>query len=319
MELDLRHLRALCAIADAGSLHKAARQLGVTQPSLTTQLRRIENSLGAQLFWRERSGCRPTPVGRAVLTRARPLVAQMAALVVEAKAAAARGGGPGLSVGSTASRALPGWLGRLRRRLPGTDISLHMDVSANALLRMVAAGQLDVAFVHEVEGSPLRLPGELTVRVLVEREPQFVSLARDHPAASDAVVELADLAGDRWIVDPTVDGEWDGLRRVLAAAGINPSVLHGDYHTAASLVAVGEAVAPCQPTSAPREDMVVRPLRGDPLAVRLLLCSPPGTRERYAGVYADLEAAYREVASGAAAYRQWLLRHKSPLLTAPAA
>ncbi|MFF8954147.1 LysR substrate-binding domain-containing protein [Streptomyces sp. NPDC014894] len=319
MELDLRHLRALCAIADTGSLHKAARRLGVSQPSLTTQLRRIENSLGAELFWRERSGCRPTPVGRAVLTRARPLVAEMTALVVEAKAAAARCGGPGLRIGSTASRALPGWLGRLRQRLPGADISLHMDVSANALLRMVAAGQLDVAFVHEVEGCPLLVPGGLAVRVLVEREPQFVSLARDHPAAAAAVVELADLADDRWIVDPTVDGEWDGLRRVLAAAGLNPSVLHGDYHTAASLVAVGEAVAPCQPTSGPREDMVIRPLRGDPLAVRLLLCSPAGTAERHTAVYADLESAYREVASGAAAYRQWLLRHKSPLLTAPAA
>ncbi|MGW6458346.1 LysR family transcriptional regulator [Streptomyces sp. NPDC055078] len=313
MELEVRHLRALCAIADTGSLHKAARRLGVSQPSLTTQLRRIENSLGAELFWRERTGCRPTPVGRAVLMRARPLVADMAALVVEAKSAAARTGGPRLRIGSTASSALPGWLGRLRRRLPGTDISLRMDVSANALLRMVAAGLLDVAFVHEVEGCPLLVPEGLHARVLVEREPQFVSLASGHPAAGAPVVELADLAGDRWIVDPTVDGEWDGLRRVLLAAGLNPPVLHGDYHTAASLIAAGEAVAPCQPTSCPRGDMAIRPLRGDPLAVRLLLFSPPGTRDSYDGVYADLASAYREAASRAAEYRAWLLRHQSPL------
>ncbi|MEV4681755.1 LysR family transcriptional regulator [Streptomyces kurssanovii] len=317
MELEVRHLRALCAIADTGSLHKAARQLGVSQPSLTTQLRRIENFLGAALFSRERTGCRPTPLGRSVLSRARPLVAEMGALVVEAKAAAAGEGGPLLRIGSTASRALAGWLRRLRDRLPGTDISLHMDVSANALLRMVAAGQLDVAFVHEVEGCPLLVPDGLRVRVLVEREPQFVSLARDHPAAAAPVVDLADLAHDRWMVDPTVDGEWDGLRRVLGAAGIDPPVLHGDYHTAASLIAVGEVVAPCQPTSMPREDMAVRPLRGDPLAVRLLLFSRPGPSggELYESVFADLTAAYREAALRAAAYRQWLLRHKSPLLT----
>ncbi len=59
MELEVRHLRALCAIADAGSLHQAARRLGVSQPSLTTQLRRIENVLGAELFRRERTGCPP--------------------------------------------------------------------------------------------------------------------------------------------------------------------------------------------------------------------------------------------------------------------
>lgn len=72
MELEVRHLRALCAIADTGSLHQAARRLGVSQPSLTTQLRRIENTLGAELFRRERTGCRPTLLGRSVLSRARP-------------------------------------------------------------------------------------------------------------------------------------------------------------------------------------------------------------------------------------------------------
>ncbi|MEU3750775.1 MULTISPECIES: LysR family transcriptional regulator [Streptomyces] len=306
MELEVRHLRALCAIADAGSLHKAARQLGMSQPSLTTQLRRIENSLGAELFSRDRTGCRPTPLGRSVLSRARPLVADMAALVTETRAAVARTEGPGLRVGSTASRALPGWLRRIRERLPGTDVGLRVDVSANALLRTVAAGGLDVAFVHEVEGCPLRVPEGLQHRVLVAREPQFVSMARDHPAAASPVVDLADLAGDHWMVDPTVDGEWDGLLRVLGAAGIDPPLLHGDYHTAASLIVLGEAVAPCQPTSVPREDMAIRPLRGDPLAVRLLLYARPGTA--LDTLYAELSAAYREAAVRAAPYREWLRR-----------
>ncbi|MDX3852063.1 LysR family transcriptional regulator [Streptomyces sp. AK02-01A] len=328
MELEVRHLRVLCAIAEAGSLHKAARKLGMSQPSLTTQLRRIENSLGSELFIRERTGCRPTPLGRSVLSRARPLVSGMAALVAEARAAADRADGPRLRIGSTASRALAGWLRRLRRRLPGTDIALHVDVSANALLRATAAGRLDVAFVHEVEGCPLIVPDGLERRVLVEREPQFISMASDHPAAASPVVELADLADDRWMVDPTVDGEWDGLCRVLGEAGLNPPVLHGDYLTAASLIAVGEAVAPCQPTADPRDDTVIRPLRDDPLAVRLLLFSRPGARQDGAGlsdesvgaeVFADLEAAYREAALRAVDYRQWLTRHKSPLLHAPAA
>src|SRR4051812_21626571 len=153
MDLEVRHLRALCAIADAGSLHKAARELGVAQPSLSTQLRRIEQELGGTLFVRARTGCRPTPLGSLVLSRARPLVAEMRSLVSEARAAAT--GGTELRVGSTASKALAGWLRRLRAR--GQEPTLHMNVSPNALLRMVADGQLDVAFVHEVEGSPLRI------------------------------------------------------------------------------------------------------------------------------------------------------------------
>ncbi|GGY33184.1 small neutral protease regulatory protein [Streptomyces omiyaensis] len=300
----MRHLRALCAIADAGSLHKAARQLGMSQPSLTTQLRRIENALGAELFSRGRTGCRPTALGRSVLSRARPLVADMAALVTETLAEAARVEGPELRVGSTASRALPGWLRRLRERFPGTDVGLRVDVSANALLREVAGGRLDVAFVHEVEGCPLRVPDGLVRRVLVSREPQFISLAPAHPAAARPVVDLADLARDHWMVDPSVDGEWDGLRRVLTAAGIDPPVLHGDYHTAASLIALGEAVAPCQPTSVPREDLAVRPLRGDPLAVRLTLYARPTTP--LAPLHATLTDAYREAARRSPAYRSWL-------------
>ncbi|MEV1081629.1 LysR family transcriptional regulator [Streptomyces sp. NPDC050211] len=302
MELEVRHLRALCAIADTGSLHRAARQLGVAQPSLSTQLRRIEQELGGTLFTRERSGCRPTPLGRLVLSRARPVVADMRSLVAEARAAAT--GGPQLRVGSTASAALAGWLRRLRAH--GQEPTLHMDVSPNALLRMVADGQLDVAFVHEVEGCPLRIPEQLRLRVLIPREPQFVSLPAGHPATAHPVVRLTDLSGDRWMIDPTVDGEWDAVRRMFRAAGVNPRVLHGDYHTAAALVATGEVVTVCQPTCLPRPGMAVRRLYGDPLGVRLMLAAR--TETDLDGVYPALEQAYREAAREAPTYREWLER-----------
>ncbi|MEW2292911.1 LysR family transcriptional regulator [Streptomyces sp. NPDC006743] len=305
MELEVRHLRVLCAIADTGSLHRAARELGMAQPSLSTQLRRIEHTLGGQLFVRARTGCRPTPLGLAVLSRARPLVTELSALVTETRAAAARAvAGPRLRIGATASRALPGWLRRLRARTPRTEPTLQMDVSANALLGMVASGRLDTAFVHEVEGSPLRVPPGLRVRVLVEREPQFVCLAADHPAAARREVPLCDLAADRWMVDSTVDGEWDAVCRVLRAAGLQPDVLHGDYLTAYSLAATGEVVTVSQPTALPRADLAIRPLQGDPIGVRLLLAAR--AEEELEGSYAELEEAYWEAAFQAPAYREWL-------------
>ncbi len=281
----MRHLRALCAIADTGSLRKAARQLGMTQPSLTTQLRRIENTIGGRLFSREVTGSRPTPLGRSVLCRARPIVAEMNALLNEVRQEAGQTADARLRIGSTGSRAVVGWLRRLRARYPDTDTTIHIDVSANALLQMVAANQLDVAFVHEVEGAPLRVPEGVERRVLVAREPQFVALAETHPAAARSVVRLADLAADQWMVDPSVDGEGPGLRRVLAAAGLNPRVVYGDYLTAADLVASGEVVTPCQPTARSRQGVAVRPLYGDPLMVRLFLASrvTPATRTGVVG------------------------------------
>ncbi|MGH3312591.1 MAG: LysR family transcriptional regulator [Streptomyces sp.] len=314
VELEVRHLRALCAIADTGSVHKAARQLGMTQPSLTTQLRRIEKAVGGQLFSRERTGSRPTPLGRSVLCRARPLVAEMSALVREARAAASGVGGAHLRIGSTGSPAVPGWLRRLRARLPETDTTIHMDVSAHTLLRMVAADQLDAIFVHEVEGSPLRIPDGVELHVLVEREPQFVAVAANHPAAARSVLNLEDLAQERWMVDPSADGDWTGLRRVFAEAGIDPRIVHGDNLAAADLVAAGEVVAACQPTSQSRPGRVVRPLLGDPLAVRLLLATraaAPGSAPVIGSdaLLSDLEAAYREVAWASDAYRHWFQRH----------
>ncbi|WP_229851654.1 LysR family transcriptional regulator [Streptomyces albospinus] len=315
MELEVRHLRALCAIADTGSVRKAARQLGMTQPSLTTQLRRIEKALGGQLFFREPSGSRPTPLGHSVLCRARPIVAEMRALVEEIASASVREEGARLHIGSTNSPAVAGWLRRLRVRLPETDTTIRTDVSANALLHMVAMGQLDAAFVHEVEGAPLRVPEGLVEHELLAREPQFIALADTHPATARSVVRVADLADDQWMVDPTVDGEWAGLRRIWAAAGINPRVVHGDYLTAVDLVTAGEVVTPCQPTARSRPGMAIRPLHGDPLAVRLFMaCRPDGAPAAAADdLFADLTASYMEIAWASEAYRDWLVRHDGPL------
>lgn len=316
----MRHLRVLCAIADTGSVRKAALSLGMSQPSLTTQLRRIENAIGGRLFTRERTGSRPTALGRAVLRRARPIVADMASLMREARSAAALAGEARLRIGSTASRAVAGWMRRLRTRFPGTDTTLHIDVSADALLQTVADGRLDAAFVHEPEGFWLRLPADVEQHVLIDREPQFVALPEHHPRAADPVVDMADLAADQWLIDLTADDEWVATRRALKAAGIEPRMVHvPDNTTAAALIADGEAVSVCQPISQQRQGMVIRPLRGDPLAVRLsLLCRSDGrAAAEVDGLYADLLEAYAEAAWASPVYRRWLLRHGSTLPLPP--
>lgn len=321
VELDVRHLRVLCAIADTGSLRKAALRLGMTQPSLTTQLHRIERAIGGTLFTREQTGSRPTALGHSVLSRARPVITEMAALVAAARQEARESAGPGsrrrLRIGSVGSRAVAAWLRRVHERLPDTDTTIHVDISASALLRMVAADQLDVAFVYESEGFPLRVPPDAEHRVLMAREPQFVALAAGHPAAARPVVHLADLAEDTWMVDPTADHEYAAMRRVFSEAGLNPRVVQvRDNTTAAELVASGEAVRPCQPTSLPGPGTVVRPVHGDPLAVRLLLTWRPRALAPTAleALYGELRAAYLDLAKVNPAYLAWLARHEPMLL-----
>ncbi len=86
VEMELRHLRYFVAVAEAGSLTVAAEQkLHTSQPSLSRQIRDLENEIGAQLLTRRARGIELTPAGRAFLDHARVALSQ-----VEAAAEAAR-------------------------------------------------------------------------------------------------------------------------------------------------------------------------------------------------------------------------------------
>ncbi|MGI5337807.1 LysR family transcriptional regulator [Streptomyces sp. CA-181903] len=308
VELEVRHLRALCAIADTGSVRKAALQLGMTQPSLTTQLRRIEGAIGGVLFTRGQTGSRPTPLGHSVLSRARPIVAEMTALVMAARDAACGMGGLCLRLGSVGGPTVAAWLRRVHRRLPGTDTTIHIEVSSAALIQLLATNQLDVALVQEPAGFPLHLPPGLERRVFVDCEPRFVALAAGHPGAALGCVPLSALADDSWIIDPTADHDCAALRRALSTAGLNPRLLQvRDTATAADLVASGEAVRLCQPTAEPTDGTVVRPLLGDPLTARLSLVSRTGALPitEVDALFEDVAHAYEELARGSTAYRAW--------------
>ncbi|WP_171161921.1 LysR family transcriptional regulator [Streptomyces sp. I05A-00742] len=321
VELEVRHLRALCAIADTGSVRKAALQLGMTQPSLTTQLRRIEGAIGGVLFTRGQTGSRPTPLGHSVLSRARPIVAEMTALVMAARDAACGMGGMCLRLGSVGGPLVTAWLRRVHRRLPGTDTTIHIEVSSAALLQLLATNQLDVALVEEPAGFPLHLPPGLERRVLVACEPRFVALAAGHPAAALPCVALSELVDDSWIVDPTADHECAALRRALTAAGLNPRLLQvRDTATAADLVASGEAVRLCQPTAEPTDGTVVRPLRGDPLTAQLSLASRSGALSitEIDALYGDVTDAHADLAHRSTGYRAWLERRAEIRPPAPA-
>lgn len=76
MDLDLRRLRYFVAVADLGSVTKAASQVFVSQPSLTRQLVRLEEELGVQLFVRDRHRLRLAPAGERLLPLARDLIAR---------------------------------------------------------------------------------------------------------------------------------------------------------------------------------------------------------------------------------------------------
>ncbi|MBP2476031.1 DNA-binding transcriptional LysR family regulator [Crossiella equi] len=274
MELEVRHLRVLLAVADAGSVSKAAATLGLSQPSLSAQLRRIERAMGAPLFDRSTEGVAPTSVGRFVLAKARTVLAELDEL--HAWAGRKSGGGGGLTrvrVGSVPGPIAARLALALQSLYPG-ELEVHSlaEQSSFAMLGLLGGRRMDLAVVEEFSGHELPTVAGVRRAPLVAVEPVFVAVADTHPLAGEAVIDLADLAEEPWIVDPLVDsGETAHLRRRCLEAGFEPLIRHHATETSAARGAVssGLCVSLAQATAREGLGLVVRPLRGDPLVRRL--------------------------------------------------
>src|SRR3954447_3005256 len=148
MNLELRHLKVVCAIAETGSVTKAASRLGLAQPALTAQLQRIERTLGGPLFERDRRGARPTALGELGLARAKVLLPAMKGLQDEAARLAGTDHEAGMSryrIGAMGGPIVGGLVHRLSVEQPNAQISTHASYYVDELASMVLAGRLDVA------------------------------------------------------------------------------------------------------------------------------------------------------------------------------
>lgn len=143
--LETRQLQQITVLARRGSFASAARKLGLSQPALTRSIQGAERDLGVRLFDRHARGVTPTPVGEALVARAREILSQLADLHEEI--ALMRGLGTGvLRVGaspSMRSRVLPEALARLCRRHPQLTVEVRSGTWA-ALSRALLDREIDI-------------------------------------------------------------------------------------------------------------------------------------------------------------------------------
>jgi DNA-binding transcriptional LysR family regulator len=270
MDLELRHLRIIRAVADAGSLTRAATALGLAQPALSTQLKRIERSLGGALFLRGRDGVRTTALGELVLDRARVVLPAVCELQEEA-VRFARQGTPGHRIGATHGPLLGGLVDRLARTEPGVPVTTYTTWSEREIAGAVAAGRLDFALVGVCGESAPPEPGRLAW-MEVARDPVHVMLAEDHPLAPRAEIGLAELAAEAWTDVPGDGCFGDCFAAACVRAGFTPAcVYETDTASCVHLVQVGRAVGLCRATFPVTPGVVTRPLAGTPLVWRHLL------------------------------------------------
>jgi molybdate transport repressor ModE-like protein len=191
--VELRHLAALQALADEGSISRAAARLGYTQPAVSQQLAALERLLETRLYDRRRgpAGTRLTPAGERLLIHARAMLARIEIALTDVKAA--RDGHAGvLTIGtfpSAGTAILAPSVTTFRKAAPGVEMRLIESTSDLELLRLLERGQLDVTFAM----LPLR-DGPFAWRKLMD-DPYVLVVGRASGALADAeTVSLSDLS-----------------------------------------------------------------------------------------------------------------------------
>ncbi|KUM73353.1 LysR family transcriptional regulator [Streptomyces curacoi] len=311
MELELRHLRVLCAIADAGSVGRAAADLGYSQPAVSTQLRRIEGHLGEPLFERGPTGVRPTPYGAEVVAQARDVLARAAAIGRRPAPGAAQA--RTLRVAATNSPMLVGMMSGARARLPDLSLAVNSVYASSRIVELLEEGTVDAAIAADYPGRELEHSEAVAHRGIVT-EPNFVALSSGHPLARRPQLALADLAEEAWFLTPDDGAGWPGVfYAACAAAGFTPSAVHeflGDRLELQGMIADGLGVAVVQATTRPIPQVVVKPLTGTPLWCRYVLAWRRDTvsEETADALLQSATAAYRELAARSPHLRTWATR-----------
>jgi LysR family hydrogen peroxide-inducible transcriptional activator len=238
--MELHQLRYFCAVADTGSFSRAAEQSHVSQPSLSQQILKLEDELGARLFDRLGRSVRVTEVGKAFLPRARAVLRELEAArgdAVERKDAL---GGP-VVVGvipTVAPYLLPGYLGSYAKKFPQVQVTVVEEITP-VLLERLRASSIDVAILalpvrgHEFEAAPL-----LTERL-------FAALPPKHKLASRRSLALKDLQTEPFLL--LRDGHCFRDTAVAACdrARLHPQIVFesGQFSSLLSMVGAGMGVS----------------------------------------------------------------------------
>jgi LysR family hydrogen peroxide-inducible transcriptional activator len=208
--MNLRDLRYLLAVVEHGHFRRAAEACGVSQPTLSIQLRKLEEQLGVTLFERASKAAAPTAACERLLGHVRAAVAEADAIYAAARSLRDPLAGP-FRIGiipTLAPYLLPLVFAPLREALPRLEIEPWED-QTSALIERLRGHELDAALLAtEAEGPDL-------LSLALFEEPFLAALSPEHPIAVREAVAEEDLAADMLVL---ADGHC--LRdQALAACG----------------------------------------------------------------------------------------------------
>jgi LysR family transcriptional regulator for metE and metH len=217
MDLEVRHLQLVAAVADMGSLTRAGDRLHLTQSALSHQLRGIESRLGAALFLRVGKRLVLTPAGERLLASAKDVLERLAQAEEDIRRMGKERAGV-LRITTecyTCYHWLPPLLMRYRRKFPRVEVRIDVEAT-RAPLEGLLAGRLDLAIVT----APVA-DRRLVSKKLFEDEVVLIA-ARDHRFAQQSHVKLSELREETFYIYPPRE-ESRVLQEVLLPNGISPA------------------------------------------------------------------------------------------------
>ena len=270
--MELRHLRYFVAVAEEGGFGRAARRLHVVQPTLSMQIRDLENELGGPLLDRGARRTSLTPAGQAFLVEARQVLAQAERAQVAARLAL-RGETGMVRIGVAGAAVFGGLLtGRIRAfhaARPLVRIELR-EAGPQAQRAAILAGELDIG----CSALPAP-PGEPRLTSAPASSVSFiVALPAGHALAAHETLTAEQIAGEELIEYSIGDSQYDLGLDMVRRFGLDLWPTPARYRADSTLsvlalvaAGVGVAVVPAGVDRAAVPDVVYRPLTGPRLSV----------------------------------------------------
>jgi DNA-binding transcriptional LysR family regulator len=193
-DVELRHLRYFVAVAETLHFSKAAQRLGMAQPPLSQQIRRLEEIVGHRLFDRTTRGVKLTLAGQLLEERARTTIEKVQDDLAQVRRLG-RGEEGTLTVGFSGSvmfTELPAAIGAYRRRYPKVELRLR-ELATSAQIAALLDGTLDLAFLRD--GDPT---DGIEISTLL-REPYVAVLPAAHALARKRTLHVGDLRKEPFI------------------------------------------------------------------------------------------------------------------------
>lgn len=280
----------LYEVGRRGSFSAAADAMGYTQPAISRQIALLEQETGTTLLDRHPGGARLTDAGELLVRHAVGILTRLQDAEDElGELLGLQSGRLRMStISSAAATIMPLAIGDFRKRLPGVELSVAL-VDPMGILAVLRTGEIDLALTND--DSHFDQPDVDAIHLF--DEPMLIALPSDHPLASRPALDLADLAGERWMLGTTTACP-DASRFITAcrSAGFDPQIaFHNDDYTAIlGFVAAGVGVAPV-PEMVLRngsKHVAVRPLASHDLTRPILASFPSGYRSGPAKVMLEI-------------------------------